>query len=171
MVRLRSALPVTLLLTLALAGLMALLPGSARAQEQEGVPTLRFGAGGHFGVGLDDGTPLLGADFFVDVLHLSSRVTMAVWPSYSHVFVEDGLDANILDVSLPFQIHMRRPIARPFAAPGLGLVFADGSELKLNLTGGCFFHVTEHIEPFTAITVRMIHETYVDLLVGLLARF
>jgi hypothetical protein len=150
---------------------MALLPGSARAQEQEGVPTLRFGAGGHFGVGLDDGTPLLGADFFVDVLHLSSRVTMAVWPSYSHVFVEDGLDANILDVSLPFQIHMRRPIARPFAAPGLGLVFADGSELKLNLTGGCFFHVTEHIEPFTAITVRMIHETYVDLLVGLLARF
>jgi hypothetical protein len=171
MLRPRRALPSSLVFALALSGLFALLPGSAQGQEQEGVPSLRFGAGGHLGVGLDDGAPMLGADFMVDVLHLSSRVTMAVWPSYSHVFIEDGLDANILDVNLPFQIHMRRPIARPFAAPGLGLVFADGSSIKLNLTGGCFFHVTDHIEPFTAVTVRLIDQTYVDLLVGLLARF
>ena len=172
MVRLRSALLFTLLLALALTGLGALLPASLEAQEQEGVPTLRFGAGGHFGVGLDDGSPMLGADFMVDVLHLSSRVTMAVWPAYSHVFFEDALDVNILDVNIPFQIHMRRPVARPFAGPGMGIAFSGGdSTLKLNLNGGCFFHVSDRFEPFTSLTVRMIQGTYVDLLVGLLVRF
>ena len=170
MVRLCSALPLALVLLLA--SFTLALQSTAHAQEQEGIPSHRFGAGGHFGVGLDDGSPLLGADFLVDVLELSPRVTMSVWPSYTHVFLEDAYDANILDVNLPFQIKMRRPIARPFAAPGLGIVFVDGdSTLKLNLTGGCIFHVNERFEPFTSVIVRMIDDVYVDLLVGLLVRF
>jgi hypothetical protein len=170
MVRLCSSL--SLAFVLALASYSFLPASSALAQAQEGVSAYRFGAGGHFGVGLDDGSPLLGADFLVDVLDLSPRVTMSVWPSYTHVFLEDAYDANILDVNLPFQIHMRRPVARPFAAPGLGIAFEHGySTLKLNLTGGCIFHVNDRFEPFTALTVRMIHDVYVDLLVGLLVRF
>jgi hypothetical protein len=169
MPRKRSIPSFAFIFTVALCSVFAALAGPAHAQDS-GRP--RFGAGGHFGVGLDDGSPMLGADFLVDVLDISPRVTMSVWPSYSHVFFEDAPDVNLLDVNLPFQIHMRTPVVRPFAAPGLGLAFAGGgTTLKLNLTGGCIFRVTEHIEPFTALTVRMIQGTYVDLLVGMLFRF
>jgi hypothetical protein len=146
--------------------LLLALTGAAEAQDAPH----RFGAGGHFGIGLDDGTPMLGADFLVDVLNLSERATMSLWPRYTHVFIEDAIDPNLLELHVPFQFHMPRPVVRPYAAPGLGLAFGGGTSLKLNLVGGCFFRVNDRFEPFTQLVVRLINGTYVDLQVGMLVR-
>jgi hypothetical protein len=142
------------------------LPTAARAQEAPH----RFGGGGHFGIGLDDGTPMLGGDFLVDVLDLG-HARMSLWPRYTHVFIEDALDPNLLELNVPFQFNMPNPVVRPYAAPGLGLAFGGGTSLKLNLIGGCFFHVNDRFEPFTQLLVRLINGTYVDLQVGMLVRF
>jgi hypothetical protein len=149
---------------------VAVLLACAGAASAQDAPH-RFGAGGHFGIGLDDGTPMLGGDFLVDVLDLSDHARMGLWPRYTHVFIEDGLDPNLLELNVPFQFIMRRPVVRPYAAPGLGLAFGGGTSLKLNLIGGCFFHVNDRFEPFTQLLVRLINGTYVDLQVGLLVRF
>jgi hypothetical protein len=149
---------------------VSLLVATASASAQDSQPH-RFGAGGHFGIGLDDGSPMLGGDFLVDVLQLSDRVTMSLWPRYTHVFLEDALDVNLLELHVPFQFHMPRPVVRPYAAPGLGLAFGGGTSLKLNLVGGCLFRINDRFEPYTQLVVRMINGTYVDLQVGMLVRF
>lgn len=139
---------------------------SAPAQAQT-----EMAAGGHFGLNLDGGHPILGADLLIELKQLSSRVTMGLWPAYSHVFIEDAHDVDLLEVDLPFLIRVRNPNIVPYVSPGLGLSFSGGSTLKLNLIGGVLFRVGERIEPFTQLAVRMIQGTYVDLLGGVVVRF
>lgn len=126
--------------------------------------------GGHFGVNLDAGHPILGADLRVDIVELSPRVRMNLWGGYSHVFIEEWRDVNLLEVDVPFLFSVNTPVVEPYAAPGLGLSFSSETSLKLNLIGGCLFHIGERFEPFAQIAVRMINGTYVDLMGGLLVR-
>jgi hypothetical protein len=151
--------------------LVALLLGSGASASAQDSSHFRFGGGGHFGINLDEGDPMLGADFLVDLVDISSHVRMSIWPAYTHVFIEDQLDVNLLEVNVPFQFIVGTPIVRPYAAPGLGLSFSDGTSLKLNLIGGCFFHVNDRFEPFTQLAVRLIQGTYVDLIAGVMVRF
>ncbi len=126
--------------------------------------------GGHFGVNLDGGHPIVGADLRIDVHELSSRVRLDVWAGYSHVFIEDGRDVNLIEADLPFLIQVRTPVVIPYAGPGLGVSLSGDTTLKLNLLGGCLFQVGERFEPFVQLAIRMIQGTYVDLLGGLLVR-
>ncbi len=113
---------------------------------------------------------MLGADLELDLRELGTRVTMGVWPRYTHVFIEDGLDVNLLEADVPFFFRVPTPVVTPYAAPGLALSFSGGTTLKLNLIGGCKFSVTEHLEPYTQLSIRMIQGTYVDLIGGVLFR-
>lgn len=126
--------------------------------------------GGHFGVNLDEGHPMLGADVRVDLVDISSRVRLDLWGAYTHVFIEEWRDVNMLEVDLPFLFRVNTDVVTPYAAPGLGLSFSGDTSLKLNLIGGCLFHVGSRFEPFAQIAVRLINGTYVDLIGGLLVR-
>src|SRR5690349_5401105 len=77
-------------------------------------------AGGHFGLNLDAGHPMLGADLRIDLITLSNRVQMDLWPAYTHVFIEDYHDVDLLEVDVPFLISMPNPHVVPYVAPGLG---------------------------------------------------
>lgn len=114
---------------------------------------------------------MLGADLLVELSELSPKVRMGVWPRYTHVFIEHGTDVNLLEADVPFFFDVSTDVVTPYAAPGLALSFAGGSTLKLNLIGGCLFHVNDVIEPFSQLSVRLINGTYVDLIGGVLIRF
>lgn len=142
--------------------LLYLAPSIARAD---------VAVGGHFGVNLDAGHPMLGGDVRVDVAEISPRVRLDVWGAYTHVFLEDQPDVNMLEVDVPFLFRVNTDVVTPYAAPGLGLSFYAGDPtLKLNIIGGCLFHVGERFEPFAQLAIRMIDGTYVDLIGGLLVR-
>lgn len=126
--------------------------------------------GGHFGVNLDAGHPMLGADLRVDIVEISENVRLDIWGAYTHVFIEDGRDVELLEVDVPFLFRVRTDVVTPYAAPGLGISISGETNLKLNLIGGCLFHIGDRFEPFAQLAIRMIDGTYVDLIGGLLVR-
>lgn len=141
--------------------LLAASPSGARAD---------VALGGHFGVNLDAGHPMLGADVRADLVDISSRVRLDIWGAYTHVFIEDWRDVNILEVDFPFLFRVNTDVVTPYAAPGLGISFSGDTTLKLNMIGGVLFHVGSRFEPFAQIAIRVINGTYVDLIGGLLVR-
>lgn len=149
------------------AGLLLFVP-SAEAQDSHH----RFGVGAHFGVNLDAAHPMLGVDFLVDLVDISSRVRLGLWPKYTHVFIEDWDDVDMVALDVPFQFLTNNVHVRPYAAPGLGVAFEDGhAYVKLNLIGGCAFPISDRFEPYTHLAIRLIDGTFVDWSVGILARF
>lgn len=139
------------------AALLVVSPGGARAQ---------VAIGAHAGINLDRGDPHLGADVVVTVASLSPNVTLGVWPSYAHVFVEDGHDVELLGCDFPFSFKIDNSIITPFAAPGLGVAFYGDETLKLNLIGGMFLEAGSGVRPFVDLAIRLINGTFVDLLFG-----
>jgi hypothetical protein len=127
--------------------------------------------GGHFGLNLDAWHPMIGADVRVDVIDISDRVRLDLWGAYSHVFIRHHeYDVDLIEFDAPFLFRVNTDVVTPYAAPGFGLSFSNGTTLKLNLIGGCLFHVSERLEPFAQLAIRMINGTYVDLIGGLLVR-
>ena len=144
------------LLTLVLL-LPAALPNGARAQ---------VAIGPHVGINLDGGSLHLGADVVVMLTQLSENVSLGVWPSYAHVFIDDGHDVELFGVDFPFMFRVQDSIVTPFAAPGLGLAFYGDTALKVNLIGGLFLEAGNGIRPFGALAVRLVNGTFVDLSFG-----
>jgi hypothetical protein len=136
-------------------------PTVARAQS----------VGPHLGVNLDHGNVHLGLSVHVPIVNLSERVRLGLWPSYAHVFIHEGHDVELLGVDVPFEFRLERSLVTPFVAPGLGLAFYGETTLKLNAIGGAFFDVGHHLRPFTALALRFVRGTYVDLLAGLMVTF
>jgi len=124
--------------------------------------------GPHLGINLDHGNLHLGGDLLIEVAQLSPSVTLGIWPSYAHVFIEDGHDVELLGCDFPFIFEIDGSIVEPFLAPGLGLAFYGDTSLKLNLIGGTFFETHSSVRPFVAIAIRLIDGTFVDLLGGVL---
>lgn len=124
--------------------------------------------GPHLGINLDHGNLHLGGDLLIELTQLSPSVTLGIWPSYAHVFIEDGHDVELLGCDFPFIFEIDGSIVEPFLAPGLGLAFYGDTSLKLNLIGGTFFDTSSSIRPFVAIAIRLIDGTFVDLLGGVL---
>jgi hypothetical protein len=124
--------------------------------------------GPHLGINLDHGNLHIGADLLVDIVQLSPSVTLGVWPSYAHVFIEDGHDVELLGCDFPFIFEIDGSILEPFLAPGLGLAFYGDTSLKLNVIGGTFFEASSTVKPFVALALRFIDGTFVDLLGGVL---
>jgi hypothetical protein len=124
--------------------------------------------GPHLGINLDHGNLHIGGDLLIPITELSANVELGVWPSYAHVFIEDGHDVELLGCDLPFIFHIESSIVEPFLAPGLGLAFYGDTSLKLNLIGGTFFETNSSVRPFVALAIRMIDGTFVDLLGGVL---
>lgn len=147
------------LLCVALA--LSVAPTAARAQS----------VGPHLGVNLDHGNVHLGLSVHVPIVDLSQRVRLGLWPSYAHVFIHEGHDVELLGVDVPFEFRLERSVVTPFVAPGLGLAFYGETTLKLNAIGGAFFDVGHHLRPFTALALRFVRGTYVDLLAGLMIAF
>ena len=105
-----------------------------------------------------------------DIVDISDRVRLDLWPAYTHVFIDDWRDVELIELDVPFLFDVGTPVVTPYAAPGLGVSISEESSLKLNLIGGCLFHVGERFEPFAQIAIRLINGTYVDFLGGLLVR-
>jgi hypothetical protein len=142
--------------------IIALL-GSPRAAEAQA-------AGGHLGINLDHGNVHLGVDGVFSLVDISPRVSMGIWPSYAHVFIEDGHDVELLGCDLPFSFHLARGIVTPFVAPGFGLAFFGDTSVKVNAIGGMFFETKTRIQPFAALALRFVNGTYADLLGGVLVK-
>ena len=140
----------------------AVLLAPAQAARAEGL-----GLGPHLAVNLDNGDLHLGADLVIDIAELSPSVTLAVWPSYAHIFVDGGDDGNLFSVDFPFVFGIDGSIVSPYVGPGLGLSVFDDAQLKLNVIGGVFFEAGP-VRPFTGLALRFIDGTFVDLLVGVL---
>lgn len=124
--------------------------------------------GPHVGINLDHGNLHLGGDLLVPITELSPSVRLGIWPSYAHVFIEDGHDVELLGCDFPFIFEIDGSIVEPFLAPGLGLAFYGDTSLKLNLIGGTFFETNSSVRPFVALALRFIDGTFVDLLGGVL---
>jgi hypothetical protein len=124
--------------------------------------------GPHLGINLDHGNLHIGGDLLIPITDLSASVKLGVWPSYAHVFIEDGHDVELLGCDFPFIFHIEGSIVEPFLAPGVGLAFYGDTSLKLNLIGGTFFETNSSVRPFVALAIRMIDGTFVDLLGGVL---
>lgn len=124
--------------------------------------------GPHLGINLDYGNLHLGGDIVIPIAPLSPNVSVAVWPSYAHVFIEDGHDVELLGCDFPFFFKLDNSILTPFVAPGLGLAFYGDTSLKLNVIGGTFFETHSTVRPFVALALRFIDGTFVDLLGGVL---
>lgn len=122
--------------------------------------------GPHAGVNLDVGSLHLGGDVIVGLSQLSENVSVGVWPSYAHVFIDDGHDVELFGVDFPFMFEVEGGVVTPFAAPGLGLAFYGDTALKVNLIGGAFLNAGGGIRPFGALAVRLVNGTFVDLLFG-----
>jgi hypothetical protein len=137
--------------------LLSLSPAAASAQVD---------LGAHAGINLDEGNPHLGVDVVIEVAQLSPNVTLGVWPSYAHVFIENGHDVELLGCDFPFEFKIDDSIITPFAAPGLGLAFYGDESLKLNLIGGMFLEAGGGVRPFADLAIRLINGTFVDLLFG-----
>ena len=145
-----------MVLTLALL-LPAVLPAGVRAQ---------VAIGPHAGINLDVGSPHLGGDVIVTLSQLSETVSVGVWPSYAHVFIDDGHDVELFGVDFPFMFQLEGGIVTPFAAPGFGLAFYGDTSLKVNLIGGLFLEAGGGVRPFGELAIRLVNGTYVDLLFG-----
>jgi hypothetical protein len=124
--------------------------------------------GPHLGINLDHGNLHIGGDLLIELTELSPNVTLGIWPSYAHVFIEDGHDVELLGCDFPFIFEIDGSIVEPFLAPGLGLAFYGDTSLKLNLIGGTFFETNSAVRPFVALAIRLIDGTFVDLLGGVL---
>jgi len=132
------------------------------------VQAQRVAVGPHLGINLDHGNLHVGGDVLILLAELSPSVTVGIWPSYAHVFIEDGNDVELLGCDFPFMFKIDNSIFTPFAAPGLGLAFYGDTSLKLNLIGGTFFETNSSVRPFVAMAIRLIDGTFVDLLGGVL---
>jgi hypothetical protein len=139
---------------------LAVIPRAAAAQA----------VGGHLGINLDHGNVHLGLDGVFSLVDISPRVSMGIWPSYAHVFIEDAHDVELLGCDLPFSFHLARGIVTPFVAPGFGLAFFGDTSVKVNAIGGVFFETKTRIEPFAALALRFVNGTYADLLGGVLVK-
>lgn len=128
----------------------------------------RLAVGPHLGINLDHGNLHLGGDIVIPIAPLSQNVSFGVWPSYAHVFIEDGHDVELLGCDFPFMFKLDNSIVTPFVAPGLGLAFYGDTSLKLNVIGGTFFETNSTVRPFVALALRFIDGTFVDLLGGVL---
>lgn len=124
--------------------------------------------GPHGGVNLDVGSLHLGADVVIDVAEVSPSVRLAVWPSYAHVFIDDGHDVELFGVDFPFVFPIERSVVTPFVGPGVGFAYYGDSTLKVNIIGGLFFATGSGVRPFTELAVRLVNGTFVDLLAGVL---
>ena len=126
--------------------------------------------GPHGGVNLDTGNLHLGADVVVGLGALSTRaapsVSLALWPSYAHVFIDGGHDVELFGVDLPFLFAIEDAVVTPFVGPGLGLAFYGDTSLKLNVIGGVFVETHSAVRPFGELALRFIDGTFVDLLAG-----
>lgn len=140
-----------------MATLWCALSGSAHA----------LGIGPHGGVNLDVGSLHLGADLVLELADVSPSVKLAIWPSYAHVFIEDGHDVELFGVDFPFVFPLDS-VVTPFVGPGLGLAFYGDTTLKVNIIGGLFFETGSAVRPFTELAVRLVNGTFVDLLAGVL---
>lgn len=140
-------------------GSIAGFGGPARAQ---------VALGPHGAINLDRGDPHLGFDVVVPLAQLSPSVQLGVWPSYAHVFVDDGHDVELLGCDFPFVFALDGSSVSPFFAPGLGLAFYGDTSLKVNLIGGALFDTGGPVRPFAALAVRLVDGTFVDLLGGVL---
>ena len=77
---------------------------------------------------LDGGDLHLGVDLVIDIAEISPSVKLAIWPSYAHIFVDDGDDGNLFAVDFPFIFAIGDSIVSPYVGPGLGLsVFDDAN--------------------------------------------
>jgi hypothetical protein len=123
--------------------------------------------GPHAGVNLDVGSLHLGADLVLELADVSPNVKLAIWPSYAHVFIDDGHDVELFGVDFPFVFPLDSAVT-PFVGPGLGLAFYGDTSLKVNLIGGLFFETGSAVRPFTELAVRLVNGTFVDLLAGVL---
>lgn len=124
--------------------------------------------GPHGGVNLDVGSLHLGADLVLELADVSPSVKLAIWPSYAHVFIEDGHDVELFGVDFPFVFPLEGSVVTPFVGPGLGLAFYGDTTLKVNIIGGLFFETGSAVRPFTELAVRLVNGTFVDLLAGVL---
>lgn len=124
--------------------------------------------GPHGGVNLDTGNLHLGADFVMPLAELSSGVHLAIWPSYAHVFIDDGHDVELFGCDFPFLFTLDGSVVTPFVGPGLGLAFYGDTSLKVNLIGGVFFETGSPVRPFAELAIRLVDGTFVDLLGGVL---
>ncbi len=123
--------------------------------------------GPHGGVNLDVGSLHLGADLVLELADVSPSVKLAIWPSYAHVFIDDGHDVELFGVDFPFVFPLDSAVT-PFVGPGLGLAFYGDTSLKVNIIGGLFFETGSAVRPFTELAVRLVNGTFVDLLAGVL---
>lgn len=156
----RNVLPSRLILLILAALLFTALAPAARGSAQVAV-------GLHGGINLDHGNLHLGADVVVMLAELSPSVSLGIWPSYAHVFIDDTDDVELFGVDFPFTFELDAPVT-PYVAPGLGLGFQGGdSFLKLNVIGGVFFEAGGGVRPFVELALRFIDGTYVDLLAGI----
>lgn len=135
---------------------------SPRAQAQQ----LAFGP--HGGINLDVGSLHVGLDLLVGVSQISPAVQLAVWPSYAHVFVDDGHDVELFGVDVPFVFALPDSPMIPYVGPGLGLAVYGENSLKVNVIGGVFFETDSPVRPFAELAIRLVNGTFVDLLGGVL---
>ena len=142
---------------LALCSCLLLAPASAHAQVS---------IGPHAGLNLDVGSVHVGGDVIVQLSQLSETVSVGVWPSYAHVFIDGGHDVELFGVDFPFMFQLQDSIIVPFAAPGLGLAVYGDTSLKVNLIGGVFIEAGGGVRPFADLALRLVDGTYVDLLFG-----
>jgi hypothetical protein len=122
--------------------------------------------GPHGGINLDGGSIHVGGDVIVQLSQLSETVSLGVWPSYAHVFIDGGHDVELLGVDFPFMVRLQDSIVVPFGAPGLGLAIYGDTSLKVNLIGGVFIEAGGGVRPFADLALRLVDGTYVDLLFG-----
>lgn len=123
--------------------------------------------GPHAAVNLDGGSLHLGVDLVLQIADVSQNVKLGLWPSYAHIFVDDGEDGDLFGVDFPFIFPLDASIVTPFVGPGLGLSVFDDAQLKVNIIGGLFLE-TGSVRPFTELAIRLVEGTYVDLIVGVL---
>ena len=150
-----------------LTALLALSPFLRPAAAEAEIPA----AGAHFGINLDRGHPQLGADVFVPLLDLSDAVSLAIWPAYTHVFLHEQRDVELIEGNLVVSFATRLPTIRPYAGGGLGLSFHHDTSLKLNMLGGARFAVHPRVVPFVQLAIRTINGTFVDAAAGVLFPF
>ena len=122
--------------------------------------------GPHGGVNLDTGNLHLGADVVVELAQVSPTIQLAVWPSYAHVFIDEGHDVELFGVDFPFLFTIEDSILTPFVGPGLGLAFYGDTSLKVNVIGGLFIEASSSVRPFAELALRFVDGTFVDLLAG-----
>jgi hypothetical protein len=128
--------------------------------------------GPHFGVNFDMEDALLGLEGRFDVGNVGSSAIIQINPSFSYYFTEN-IDVFNFSLNVPFEFPINGTVARPFAAPGLGIWhFNNGdsdTELSLNLIGGVLFAL-DPVEPFVQLRVSIGDGSTAELMGGVLFR-